>query len=240
MSDAAELRAKSRDFARQSAEAVIAAVRAGVPIKDCGPPYGAAYAIVRQYEADTGERLPRSKRGRKDWPRSERDDAIVAAYKETPNLRAVGKTFGISGERVRQIVVRHERQTGEGVERGKQRSGFRVARVLWCCPGCGEERTVLPSVARQMRACRRCANRAQSTRLTDAVIKDAIAKKLAGGKWFPIALAAGYPSNSSFQLPRSVYTALQHQGRHDTIAQLWPRGIPHWLQRFTLKPRRTA
>ncbi len=165
-----------------------------------------------------------------------RNARIVDAYRETPNLRIVGEQFIISHERVRQIVVRHEKLTGEMLPRGvaTPHYGWRTARILWKCAGCGEKRILLPCVAVLHNKCHRCASR---SRVTDTLVEDTIVKIMEGGKWHPVALAAGYPVNGTSALQRSVYTALQHQNRYDSIAQLWPRGIPHWLKRYTIRSK---
>jgi hypothetical protein len=72
-------------------------------------------------------------------------------------------------------------------------------------------------------------------------MEDTIEKILAGGtNWFRLALAAGYSRESSHRLPQAVYTYVQHQDRPDLIPRLWPKGVPPWLQKFTIKPKRMA
>jgi hypothetical protein len=72
------------------------------------------------------------------------------------------------------------------------------------------------------------------------LIEDTIAARLAGAKWHPLGLCAGYSPSGTFQLQAGIYRALQRQGRFALIAQLWPKGIPHWLQRHTITPKAAA
>jgi hypothetical protein len=217
--------------------AVIAAIRAGTHFAEVpGVPYNTVYRIIRNYEALSGERLPRAGYG-VDPAFAVRRAEIVAAYLATPNLHTVGKRFGMTGERVRQIVVRHEAETGETVPRGKRagKRGPRVARVLWRCAGCGEERMLPPNLAaRNSTICRKCTR----IHLTDWLIENTIKRVIAGEKFMPISIAAGY-SPTSQALTLSVYTHLFGAGRFDEIALLWPRGVPNWLRKRH-KPRPVA
>jgi molybdenum-dependent DNA-binding transcriptional regulator ModE len=221
--------------------AVIQAVRDGTAIKDCGIPYMSAWIIVRNHERATGERLPRLKSGQKIGERRNqgRSLAIVDAYRELGTLELASKQFGVSRERVRQIIVRYERETGEKIPRtiniGQHLLHIKKPRVLWrCAGGCGKERMMLASAAALHAMCNRCGT---GSRITDELIEDTIAKILANpaahGKWGRLAKAAGFEPRAYSALQIAVYTALQRQGRHDTIAALWPDGIPHWMQRFT-------
>ncbi len=56
---------------------------------------------------------------------SERDQAILELHREGKSLRAIGEQFGISGERVRQIVTRHT-STAPKPGRAKTTGGERV------------------------------------------------------------------------------------------------------------------
>jgi hypothetical protein len=70
-------------------------------------------------------------------------------------------------------------------------------------------------------------------------MEDTIEKILAGGtNWHRLALAAGYSREASHRLPREVYAYVQRQDRLALIPRLWPKGVPPWLQKFTIKPKR--
>lgn len=57
---------------------------------------------------------------------TERNLAIVEAYRNRPHIKAIGEQFSITGTRVLQIVVQYERATGDKLPRGNQ-SGPRNA-----------------------------------------------------------------------------------------------------------------
>jgi len=246
-----KVRARIMD-ARPENGVIIEMVRAGTPLGDCGIPWSSAYRIVRRHEIATGENLPRSRNSKyashslqiDNRRRGERNAEIIDAYKEKPNLTIVGEQFHITRERVRQIIVRYERETGEKLPRRtavRYVGRPRVARILWRCAGeCGTSRMLTPGhFAQAGKLCGACSH-CKGYRLTDALIEDTIAKVLAGSAWYPLARAAGYSRQSSFLLTRGVYTYLQRHDRHDVITRLWPRGIPHWLQKYTLKSRKIA
>lgn len=222
----ARLMAIARTLRAKRHEPLIERVRQGTPIKDLGLPYPTAFQIVRAHEKKTGERLPRSPRGPKH--KSARTAEIVAAYKQTPNAYRVGERFGITHQRVTQIVLRHERETGERLERGKAapRYGPRVERVVWRCHGCGTERRFTPGTVRA-KTCQKCTR----TRTTDVMIEAAISERLAGAKWYPLAMRLGWSQQGSFQLSRIVYVHLLREGQTDMIPRLWPDGVPPWLQK---------
>ncbi len=64
-----------------------------------------------------------------------RETAIVAAYRSGRTLRSVGEAFGITGERVRQIIARHEQAN----DTPKMRNSYRVSLEQRLCqrPDCG-------------------------------------------------------------------------------------------------------
>lgn len=224
-------------------EAIIAAVKAGVAIKDCGVPYGVASLAVRTYERATGERLPRSPRGAPARTTvSAREANIIATYRELQNMRAVGDTLGISRERVRKIINRYERLTGEAIPHAPRGTpGERVARVIWKCARCGTERRVRPSDLGSLREyCLRCHHRLSAKFLSDQLIEDTIAARLAGEKWRPLGIRAGYVPSGAHSLESGIYRAVQYQGKYELIPRLWPKGIPHWLQKHTIKPKDRA
>jgi hypothetical protein len=74
--------------------------------------------IVARHEALTGERLPRAKGG---GTRSARIPDIIAMVQRTGTLAKAAIQFGLTSERVRQIVVRHEREAGARLPRRAKR-----------------------------------------------------------------------------------------------------------------------
>ncbi len=104
--------------------AIIAAVRAGrtqtAIAREFGIWQGTVSNIIKQHESKTGERFPRHTGLRKCLPRDRataRELEVVAAYRRLGTLEAVGAEIGVGRERVRQIVRRYEKATGELVPR---------------------------------------------------------------------------------------------------------------------------
>ena len=178
-------------------------------------------------------------------PLTARNEAIVAAYRETPNLQRVGEQFGISGEYVRQIVVRHERRTGEAIPRGKGRPRISKSVVVRCVD-CGRERRAMPSELRPVERCLYC-TQALGRKLSNEQIESAIRRVLAGGvvrpkgsdvrltHWGAIAEEYGLQKNVHHNLPRAAFLYLQHHRRYSEIDALWPV-LPRWLSKYA-RPR---
>ena len=174
---------------------------------------------------------------------SERDREIVAAYRELGTLVKTASRFGISYERVRQILVKYERMTGETVPRTPREMCNWKPRVLWRCADCGAEMMLRPREAEIRQVCASCrADRISKRvrkRLTDELIESTIHRVLAGEKWQPIAVSAGYGESASNCLTGAVYRHLLRSGDGRTIARLWPNGVPWWLIRLHGLPPRS-
>lgn len=232
----AELRGLQPIEARRAA--VIDGVRSGASITEMAAEFCMSYSwaaqIVWEHESATGERLPRSKRGPEGGSRpgtAERHAEITLAYKEAGNLQVVAERYGITQERVRQIICKHEQRTGEKIGRARKRRADLV-RVEWVCPSCGERRTLAPSVARRSERCRSCASLHQwgNGRSSAANLENAIRQKIAGASWHALAIPLGYASNTAHLLTGAVYRYLLRQRRASDILALWPAGVPHWLR----------
>jgi hypothetical protein len=169
---------------------------------------------------------------------TDRITAITRLYTSGASLREVGGVYGISGERVRQLLVEYERQTGEIVTRHstadsqfKRRRGRpQVERIVWRCSDCGLERRVRASQIRTKKRCARCYRNYLGSRISADVIQQTIAAILSGrSNFYREALAIGFTKRSSHRLTASVYIYLRHRARDDTLAALWPGGVPGWL-----------
>ncbi len=75
-----------------------------------------------------GAPFPRRRRGAKARLTARNKD-IVALYLSGKSLREAGAALGISGEAVRQVIVKYERLTGEAVERGRKKAVPAVAEM---------------------------------------------------------------------------------------------------------------
>lgn len=151
-------------------------------------------------------------------PLSDRAAAIVEAYYSGRTFRSVGDEFGISHERVRQLVVRHESLSGAE----KKRTGRQYpSRTAWRCDLCGcEKHLTATQLAKAGTRCPRC-------RRTDVEKAERfIAAYRENPNWLAIANAAGSQPNNAARL---VYHYLLR--RRDAVrpAELWPRGVPAWL-----------
>lgn len=165
-----------------------------------------------------------------------RDLAVVAAYRDQGSFTDVGVQFGLTPERIRQIIVRHERATGERLPRTGRIIGGdkrRKPRVAVQCPNCGWVRHLIPSHAKALSGelCGPCGSKLSARKhLTDELIDDTIRRVLAGEKFHHLALSAGYAPRGTQALSSAVYSHLLRSSDSDTIARLWPRGVPHWLR----------
>lgn len=111
-------------------------------------------------------------------------------------LREIGERHGISYERVRQLLARHERETGAEIPHKVPTSAKSMAvweasrrpRVRWCCPGCGAARMII--VGDHIKLCGPCAI-AVRTKHPESLIREAIARRRGGEAWTPIARSLG-------------------------------------------------
>lgn len=181
-----------------------------------------------------GEDLPRALwGGGKQSPRRRDNTEIIEHFRDTRNLEATGKAFGITRERVRQIVVRHEQESGEHIARGYGLGKMRIERVTWTCIGCGAEKRTLPARVRER--CGVCTNRHNShSKITDALIEEWITARLAGATWQSLAVGFGWPCNHAHRISRAIWSHLIRRGREDEISLL---GFNRrtWLRKYTPK-----
>ena len=220
-----------------------AAILRDLDLDDSVEVVAARYNLTELYVARLGwkaglkPRRDAPERRRTKRPLTDAQRAIVADYRAPgATLVSVGALHGVSYERVRQLVVSYEAETGTAVPRTPKTA--RGPRVTLTCPGCGRTVEVQPSVARSGSPyCLSCALLIRSDRIPPAQIEDWVRQRLAGIPWLRMALAAGYKSNTSASVPRAVYVRLRAEGRTADIAALWPRGIPHWLRRHEGTPR---
>jgi hypothetical protein len=107
---------------------------------------------------------------------AQRRAAIVAQYRAGATLARLGTAHGVSTERIRQIIMRHEQLTGERVPRGK---------VTWSCGGCGREelRTRFKAKAKLCDDYLRRAPRPSIRTITQADVDAAIELRQSGHTW---------------------------------------------------------
>ncbi len=200
-------------------------------IKETAERLGLSYGTVWVISERNGINPPSGYKRKAD-----RSDVIASA--RGIGIIAASRLYGITCERVRQICVRHEAETGEHIER-KRRDAV-AHPVVWpqiiLCAECRAEITIRSGLAleRHNGLCQMCSGRRRlSRRLTYEVVEKVIAERLAGGRsWNAMALAVGYKQNAAYQLTRAAFIQLRRGGRRDEINQLWPKGLPKWLQEW--------
>ena len=145
------------------------------------------------------------------------------------------KAFGISGERVRQILRQFERETGESIPPKPPRQ---LLRVEWTCDFCGAIHSAAPSVAKQ-RHCGKCwhqrASLARGGRFSDpATVESLIERRKAGASWLSLARELGIrnPEHQSHVVPAAIWRHLRRERRENEIPVLWPKKAPpSWLSK---------
>lgn len=230
----AALREQLRNLRRPPAEwhsAALELLRNGMSRHDVSIRLELSYESILQFTSkhrrDTGEAFPyRRKDGGWNGVFSQRHLDIVAAYREIGTLEATGASFGLTRERVRQIVVKYERITGETIKRYKPING---PRIPLSCPGCGRTRNIPPSIAEKASPyCFRCGHR---KRVDVERVGAIIALRRTPLNWRQTGLRAGFNKQATWTAERMVYSHLTYHGRHGEIAELWPKGVPNWLRK---------
>ncbi len=124
--------------------AIIEAYQTGDRVVDLSERHGmtvsGVYGILRRYGIPRHQKRGPTTGARKLRQFTERDAAIVRLYENGKTLEELGASFGITRERVRQILVR------DGCNVRHRGQAKREARkITLVCPQCGESRRILPS-----------------------------------------------------------------------------------------------
>ena len=230
--------AEQRAAQKRLAEAIVAAITNGSTRHQVADEIGVTYDAVVKILKRTGLTAPFVKRGLKGGMRQdERTAAIVAAYRapSPPSMATIGRQWGISTERVRQIIAMHERLTGETIKRRREhRNPPPLKRVEWCCSDCGAARRIKPSEAAMYERCRACEirRRRAASLITDAMIEEWIVRRLSGDSWSEIARSRGWDNNNSHRPAAYIWTYLRRTGRMGEVAAIWRGSSTRWLQRW--------
>jgi transposase len=219
--------------ARASRRAVIAEMAKDHTIKEIADHFGMTYRHIWVTAKELGI-TP------KNGHLSVANPAVIASAREH-GLTAAARIHGITRERVRQICVKHEAETGEHIERGRRDIEVhpKIYPQTILCADCRTEITIRSGAQLMKRSrCQLCSiRRARGSRLTHEIIENVIAERLAGGRnWHRIALSLWYTNQSAHQLTRATLTQLRRANRREEIARLWPKGLPYWLQKYD-RPR---
>lgn len=158
--------------------------------------------------------------------RSQRDHDIIEHYRRTINLSVTGRQFSLSVERVRQIVSRHEQETGISLPRCNRPA---KPKIQVACPSCGRVAFRHPwEIRNKSFLCLRCAPLANA--IPDEKIDLWIEQYKWDRNWTKIAVAEGRPKKGGCSaLQEAVYNRLIKRRDAATIDDLWPNGIPMWL-----------
>ena len=168
--------------------------------------------------------------------KTERNAAVVERYRSTSlSFTQVGTEFGITYERVRQIVARHEECTGELLPR--KHEGERAPRVEVRCLNCGATRRYLACVKKLPRRCARCDAMAKAHAMEKPErTRQVIDARRRLGTWTR-ALDEILGKRGDRSLEGQAYRYLASRKRWPEVAELWPRGVAPWiLALYTLHP----
>lgn len=233
-SQISEHQAAIRKFGGSTYETVIAAYKDDPRVYEIAARFGITPETVRNYRRrywqETGEKLPRSiaPRGkdRKQMARRRDPAPIIEAYKKATNFLVVAAMFGVSSERIRKIIVAHEKATGQKLPRYKQT----LKRIFWACPHCGTEYKIKPSGAR---ACRVCVGlRSRGGRFDDPVLlEDWIARRKTGASWQSLGRDVGVKPNAIHTVIRAIWQYLRRERREAEVVEIWRGASTRWLEK---------
>lgn len=168
-----------------------------------------------------------------------RDSAIVAMYRTGETMRNVGSVYGISDERVRQIILKYERRTGDKVPRDvASKRAYERARhpsIIFICPDCGKTATQTSTQAKSRRTgrCIHCAAAARSARgLSPAKLENIFIRMLGDEPRVKIARDFGYKATTCSRQVLTVARWLKNAGRKDDLHRLFTGRATHWLRRY--------
>lgn len=160
-------------------------------------------------------------------------DILVAEYRAGATLAAVGARHGISRERVRQLLVAHEKATGEAIPRHPPPQAPRFERR---CVRCGRPMgrrakfVTATRLAALASVCKSC--HASRHDLTPPVLDAYVVRRLAGERWSRIAAAAGYAPATYHLLYRAVALYLYRAGRKADLTAAFAGQKTAWLRKY--------
>lgn len=96
----------------------------GMTIPQAAEEIGASYIYVHHFAGRNGIVFVGAKRGQKLQPPDERSDAMRSLYLSGKTLEEIGQQFGVTRERIRQIVTKHYgklAEVGGGCERSRRK-----------------------------------------------------------------------------------------------------------------------
>ena len=157
---------------------------------------------------------------------------VIDEYTRVFNLKKTGQKFGITGERVRQILRKFERKTGQKLP---EKPRHQPVRVEWACDFCGTAYSQSPSVAKNRR-CGVCSRirgqKRKDGKLSDPlVIERLIEDRKAGASWLSMAIAHGIPRNACHCVPSSIWRHLRWERRMDEVPAIWRGASTRWLEK---------
>lgn len=160
--------------------------------------------------------------------KTDRNAAVVERYRSSRlNLAQVGAEFGITYERVRQIIARHEAFTGEVIPR--KDVGARAPRTVVRCLNCGRERRYLACIKNLPRRCARCAALHNSICAEKPErARQFIEARRRLGTWTR-ALDEILGKRGDRGPEGMAYRYLASRLRWKEISELWPRGVAPWI-----------
>jgi hypothetical protein len=141
-----------------------------------------------------------------------REANIVAKYRAGATMEVISKEYGISRERIRQIIKRYETRTGDSVPRYKQ---------AWHCAKCGKEelRTRHQATAELCSECTPRTPRApHPSALSDEFYERVIEARRNSATWADIARTENKRLQS---VQNGLLSYLKRNGRLDEVSALW-------------------
>lgn len=119
-------RARRRDTSKDPG--IVEAYKGGATMRDIAKEFAVGYQtvknIINETEARTGEQIMRAKgvnarfvTGKYREETRERDERIIALYKENKGLVAVSQELGVDEQTVANVIKRREEETGEKIMR---------------------------------------------------------------------------------------------------------------------------
>lgn len=192
---------------------------------DIAGQFGISYSAVSSFRKrwrDEGGSAPRSLNRKLKAPTDY--SHIIEAFKTLGTLEATGKKFGVTRERIRQIVSRYERETGESLGRpGKSHAKKEL--VEWECRHCGTVHRQPPAKAK-LRNCGKCVSlRSRGSRLDNPVlIEEWIEARKAGSSWASIGRSAGLNNRANHLIARAIWRYLRREHRFDEVPLVWRQG----------------
>ena len=172
----------------------LAAIEAGTPRGRAAREFHVSISILGGVADRLG--LPRGKQGGGKRDIGNRLDLMIGFRENGLTYAAIGKMYGITRERVRQLLVRANRPEVMGFLPHTRRERAFTPRLMAICKACGAERAYLASQRKPVFCSKRCCSLGELESVVRRRIAEIFEARLKGESWASLGKRFGWPDST--------------------------------------------